>query len=334
MITLSICIATYNRAAFIGETLESILSQVSDEVEVLVADGASTDNTSEILAGFTARCPQLRFVQLGKKGGFDHDYAKAVEFARGTYCWLFTDDDLMKPGAVAAVLQAIRQDYSLIVVNAEVRDVKLDVCLQGHRIALEADLVFADSQEDRDRFLSLAGDYLSFIGAVVIKREIWNQRDKALYFGTYFGYLGVTLGTPMPGKTLVMARPWIQIRYGNAQWVSKSFEIWMFKWPDLIWSFPHFSDWAKQRVVARKPWLSWPRLGFERALGHYTFQDYSTWLAPRLRPSLNKMVLWAIARTPVGCLNLLARFCARHILRKVPSIGLYDLEAWQPPTRR
>ena len=102
---LSICIATYNRAGFIGETLDSIIAQMDDDVEILVVDGASTDNTEGIMREYTQKESRIRYVRLSAKGGVDQDYDKSVELARGEFCWLFTDDDLLKPGAVAAVKQ-------------------------------------------------------------------------------------------------------------------------------------------------------------------------------------------------------------------------------------
>jgi len=116
---LSICIATYNRAGFIGETLDSILHQLTDEVEIVVVDGASTDATPTVMERYAADCPGLRYVRLPAKGGVDQDYCKAVECARGEYCWLFPDDDLFKPGAVKRVLDELRNGPCLVIVNAE-----------------------------------------------------------------------------------------------------------------------------------------------------------------------------------------------------------------------
>jgi len=328
VIRLSICIATLNRAEFIGETLESIVSQVTPEVEVVVVDGASTDNTGEVVKGIAARCRGLRYVRLDQKGGVDQDYCKAVELAVGEYCWLFTDDDLLKPGAIAAVLAAAHGDYSLIVVNAEVRTADLAVCLQARRVHLAGDRVYPPSAPQRHYLLADAGDYLSFIGGVVMKRTVWSQRERARYFGTVFIHVGVIFQSPLPGEALVLAQPWIIIRYGNAQWVARSFEIWMFKWPNLVWSFPDYPDWAKKRVVAREPWRSLPHLLLYRATGRYTLKEYQAWLDPRLSSPWKKRVLSTIAKAPITPLNWLARFALRWIARKVPSITHSDLQAW------
>ena len=82
-IKLSICIATFNRAAFIGATLDSIISQATEEVEIVVVDGASSDNTSQVMDEYKRRFPRLRYFRQETNGGIDVDYSKTVEFARG-----------------------------------------------------------------------------------------------------------------------------------------------------------------------------------------------------------------------------------------------------------
>ena len=91
-IKLSVCIPTYNRAALIGRTLESILSQVSGSIEVVVVDGASTDGTCEVVESFKKRFANLIYYRgIRKYMGVDRDMAKAVELAqRKRYCWLMS----------------------------------------------------------------------------------------------------------------------------------------------------------------------------------------------------------------------------------------------------
>ena len=333
-VRLSICIATLNRAGFLGETLECLLAQTTDEVEIVVVDGASTDNTTEVVTAAQAKYGHLRYLRLDKKGGVDQDYCRAAEMALGDYIWLFTDDDLIKPGTVAAVLEATRGNYSLIIVNAEVRSKDLAVCLQPLRVPTEKDRRYAPTSPDRDHLLADTGFYLSFIGAVVIQREIWKQREKPKYFGTEFIHVGVIFQSPLPGNTLLLAHPWIVIRYGNAQWVSRSFRIAMFNWPRLIWSFPDFADWAKQKVIPLEPWCSYQQLVYDRSLGRFTLQDYETALAPLIHSPLRRFLTRLVARIPVRLLNALSRYYARWVLRKNPSIGLYDLEAWHQAKTR
>ncbi|MBU6198109.1 MAG: glycosyltransferase, partial [Xanthomonadaceae bacterium] len=64
MTKLSFCIATRNRADFIGETLASIATQCDgrgDEVEIIVLDGASTDNTAEVIGKLQSSFPFIHY---------------------------------------------------------------------------------------------------------------------------------------------------------------------------------------------------------------------------------------------------------------------------------
>jgi abequosyltransferase len=306
---LSICIATYNRAGYIGETVASIVPQLDEDVELLIVDGASTDDTEAVVRDIAAKEPRIRYVRLAAKGGVDRDYDRSVELARGEFCWLFTDDDLIRPGAVSAVRRAIGKGYGLVVVNAEVRDRQLTTVLERRRVHLEEDKAYPAG--DADGLFADALSYLSFIGAVVIRRSLWLGRDRASFFGTEFVHIGVLFQQPLPEPALVIAHPYVWIRYGNAQWTDRSFDIWMFKWPRLVWSFPQVSDDAKQRVTRKEPWRNLRTLVVQRSLGSFGIPAYRQHLANARASALWKFCALLIARCPrkiiVECHSLHSR---------------------------
>src|SRR5262245_32717217 len=96
---LSICIATMNRAEELARMLESIERQATDAVEISIVDGASRDDTPRVVAALQERFPRVRYLRLEEKGGVDRDYDRSVAQATGEYCWLLSDDDILKPGA-------------------------------------------------------------------------------------------------------------------------------------------------------------------------------------------------------------------------------------------
>jgi glycosyltransferase involved in cell wall biosynthesis len=270
--TLSICIATLNRAAFIGHSLDSIIAQATDQVEIVVVDGASTDNTEAVVRAYQEWFPHLRYVRLDEKGGVDADYDRTVSEARGEYCWLFSDDDVLKPGAIAAVLREIEHGYSLIVVNAEARSADL-ADLQHERVLAGAEDRSYGADELERLFVDV-GKYMTFIGCVVIRRDIWLARERARYFGSAFIHVGVIFQKPLPGRSRVLAHPWIVIRYGNASWTARAFDIWMLQWPKLVWSFPHISDSAKRGITRREPWRSPTVMFLTRAVDGFSMDIY------------------------------------------------------------
>ena len=302
--TLSICIATRNRAAFIGQTLDSILAQITDEVEVVVVDGASTDNTEQVMRAYLQRCPRLRYLRLAENGGIDRDYDRAVLEAQGKYCWLFSDDDLLKPGAIQAALHAIAQGYCLLIVNAEARSADLSTLQQARVLPIGEDRTYGS--QDQERLFVDAAKYMSFLGCVVIRRDIWLMRERKRYYGSAFIHVGVIFQEPLPGRTLFISEPWIVIRYGNASWTARAFDIWMVQWPRLIWSFPHLSDAAKRRITRREPWRSKVVMLLSRAVDGYSMQAYRERYEPLLTSRRDRLFARLIARTPGVAVNAAA----------------------------
>ena len=268
MIKLSICIATFNRGKYIGETLDSILSQLNPLVEIVVVDGASPDNTSEVLVKYVKDYPVIRYYRESVNSGVDIDYDKAVGYALGEYCWLMTDDDLLRPNAISRVLESMASGPELIVVNSEVRNVDFSKLYAKHCMNLASDIKY--DVKDGDQFFIDTASHLSFIGGVVIKRQIWLQRNRDRYYGTLFVHVGVIFQSPSIKKANVLAEPLITIRYGNGMWSPRSFEIWTFKWPKLIWSFLEFSEESKQKITQREPRKSITRLIRNRGLGAFS----------------------------------------------------------------
>jgi abequosyltransferase len=112
-ILLSFCIPTYNRAKFIGQTLESIVSQANFNIEIVIVDGASTDNTSEVVKPFQDKFPNLIYYRSNKNMGVDRDMAKSVELAHGEYCWLMSSDDILAKGAIDIILNKITSRHDI-----------------------------------------------------------------------------------------------------------------------------------------------------------------------------------------------------------------------------
>lgn len=298
---LSICIATYNRAAFIAETLDSIFGQMSSEVELVVVDGASPDDTPAVVARAAVRYPAMRYYREKVNSGVDGDYDKAVGYALGEYCWLMTDDDVLVPGAVQRVLAALDGRADLVVVNSEVRNADLTVKLEGPRLDIYEDVEYgAHLSED---FFTRTATYLSFIGSVVIRREVWLARERKPYYGTHFIHIGVIFQSPAIGAAKVIAQPLIRIRNGNAMWTSRAFEIWGFKWPALLWSFGDFPESTKRSVCPREPWRGFNFLLFHRALGSYSMAEFRKHLGSIARGRA-RAVAWLVARCPAALANL------------------------------
>ena len=321
---LSICIATLNRARFLKETLDSILGQANDEVEVVIVDGASSDGTEEVVHGLQQNFPCIRYIRREKAMGVDRDFDAAVQYATGEYCWLLCDDDILKPGAVAKVLSGIRGKHSLLVVNADVWDAGYSRLLEERRMKIDEDRVYPSS--GIEALFADTAEYLTFIGGVVIRRDLWMARERERYFGTEFVHVGVIFQAPLPGTSVVISKPLISIRYGMAQWTERSFDIWMFKWPELVWSFPDLSDDVKNRATRREPWRLLKNLLVYRAMGAYSSKVYRDKVRTRIQDRGRRTVPCLVSVLPGRVLNLLgvAYFSLFHRQALMPLVDLMN----------
>lgn len=317
---LSICIATYNRGGFIAQTLDSIITQLDARFELLVVDGASPDNTASVVERYLSTDCPIRYFRESENSGIDGDYDKAVGYARGEYCWLMTDDDLLEPGALTRVLAALVDAPDLVVANARVLTADFSAVLMDRFLGIAED---RDYDSGSEAFFADIANYLSFIGGVIVRRTLWLHRNRSDFYGTVFIHVGVLFQSPPIGRIKVIADPLIRIRYGNAMWTSRGFEIWNFKWPALIWSFSGYSDAAKAKVSAREPWRNFRKLIYARAIGSYSMPEFRRLIADKAHGGATRPAL-LIARMPGPVANAISGLYCILVNRNARS-SAYDL---------
>jgi hypothetical protein len=96
---VSVCIPTRNQARYLAASVRSALGQDVSGLEVLVHDDASTDDTSEVLAGFDDA--RLRVVRHPSPLGVAANRNTCLERARGRYVAWLDSDDVYLPGSLA-----------------------------------------------------------------------------------------------------------------------------------------------------------------------------------------------------------------------------------------
>ncbi len=299
---LSICIPTLNRGSCIGETLASITSQLEKNVEVVIVDGGSTDNTEQVVSTFQSNFPNIKYVKkqaskiFPSNEGFDRDCNHSVELAAGEYCWLMTDDDIFMPGSIKKVLQEIEKNYALILASVEIRNLDLSEELVACRPNIKVDAIY--EPKDWNKFAAEVGGHLTFVGAVIIKRSLWINRQPEKYFGSGFVHIGVIFHEVINQKIILIAEPLISIRYGNAHWSSRAFQILMFNWPEMIWSISTISEQAKKAISPKEPWKKLTTLLVQRVYGRYSIVEYKAFITPSEITKLRKLFAKIIAVFP------------------------------------
>ncbi len=104
---VSIIVPSYNQGRYIRETIDSALSQDYRPLELIVMDGASTDETVDVLKSYGER-PELRWWSERDAGVVDA-VNKGLREARGEILMIQSSDDFFVPGAVQAMVEAFER---------------------------------------------------------------------------------------------------------------------------------------------------------------------------------------------------------------------------------
>jgi glycosyltransferase involved in cell wall biosynthesis len=107
MADVSVVIPTHNRSRLLTLTLGSVLRQRAVDLEIIVVDDGSTDDTGEVVAGL--RDARIRLVRHDTPQGVAAARNRGIAEARGAWVAFLDDDDLWAPDKLARQLQAARE---------------------------------------------------------------------------------------------------------------------------------------------------------------------------------------------------------------------------------
>lgn len=104
---ISVIIPSYNHAAYIGHAVESVFAQSHTDLELIVVEDGSTDNSLDILAGFSD--PRLRVLTQSNQGAHAA-INRGLRAAAGDYLAILNSDDLYHPQRLAKTLDVLKSD--------------------------------------------------------------------------------------------------------------------------------------------------------------------------------------------------------------------------------
>jgi glycosyltransferase involved in cell wall biosynthesis len=124
---ISVVIPSFNQAAFLPRTLDSVLAQQYPRLEIFVADGGSTDGSAAILEEYRARYPDLLRFESGPDGGQYQGVNKGIAQTSGEIVAWINSDDVYLPGAFWKVAAFFHFNRMAFVVYGKNRYVDRDL---------------------------------------------------------------------------------------------------------------------------------------------------------------------------------------------------------------
>jgi len=117
---VTIGIPTYNRAnKYLREALESALVQTYPNLEIVVSDNGSTDNTELVVRGYTD--PRIRYYRQQPPVIPNDNFNFCLEQAKGVYFLMLHDDDKIDPDFIGTCMRAAKHDERYGVIRTGTR---------------------------------------------------------------------------------------------------------------------------------------------------------------------------------------------------------------------
>lgn len=102
---VSVIIPTYNRGHIVDQAIYSVLRQTCQDFEIIVVDDASTDNTEELIKGFSD--PRIHYLRQQRNRGAPYARNLGAEVAQGKYLAFLDSDDLWFPELLKSQLTVL-----------------------------------------------------------------------------------------------------------------------------------------------------------------------------------------------------------------------------------
>lgn len=119
---VTITIPCYNHGTFLGRAVESVLRQSHADLDVLVVDDASTDDSFAVARGFDSDS-RVRCLRNESNLGLAANWNRCLELARGPLVMVMASDDSLDPDYLVRVSQIFTQHPDLGLVHAPVRQI-------------------------------------------------------------------------------------------------------------------------------------------------------------------------------------------------------------------
>jgi glycosyltransferase involved in cell wall biosynthesis len=176
---VSVIVPNYNHAPYLFERLESILDQTYNDLELLILDDASTDDSYRILSGYYSK-PRVQIVVNGTNSGSAFpQWNLAIHLARGDYVWIAESDDSADPHFLETLVPLLDQNPTLGVAYCQSRLINREGVDVGDSLNWTSDLDpdrwkvnFTNNGRDEIRDYLIYKNTIPNASAVITRRNV------------------------------------------------------------------------------------------------------------------------------------------------------------------
>ena len=297
---LSIVIPTKNRAACLARLLASIDEVGPSELQVVVSDNVSDDDTAAVCRHHQQRLP-LTYLRLTAPQSAEENLLNGFHHATGEFVWFVGDDDSFIPGIITAICAGTLAAPCIL--RPELADRHLQPKAPAARFADAVDPGAIESLDTAQAFTAL-GSWITFISAMIYRRSDFIQglerhRDK---IGSNFFFAFITIDLLIQEKNIRLLPGAMIYRTENSGGYDL-FKTWVGAFVDLL-------DYARQQGI---PSAAVTRVGRNHERGMLPSLLFNRLLSPALLQGMSLASLWSSRLSGSGKLLLLGFLSVRRM---------------------
>lgn len=115
---VSVLIAAYNVERYIDELLNSVINQTYKNLEVIIVNDGSKDNTENIINKFIEKDSRIRLINNQKNMGFIHSLNVGLPLTKGEFIARTDADDIVKPDWIEKIVKAMENNPEIIAMGS------------------------------------------------------------------------------------------------------------------------------------------------------------------------------------------------------------------------
>ncbi len=268
---LTIAIPTYNRKNELKKCLDSLLPQIVDGVRILITDNASTDGTEDLIKT-EYNYPFLTYHRNKENYGMDGNFLNCFRLVNEGYVQLLSDDDVLVPGTINAVLQYVEEEPALVFLKSgtqrDLEEIKDEKCSRF---------------DNAEAYLKHVGIWFTFLSSLVVKRNLVDITNAEKYMGTSFMQVYMYTTTFLKSQKIILRETPSVVPNSEFKGGYGLYTVWFGNYKNLLLNFEECGVSKAFLTGMFREGIKGPLLDFVKCFrfkkGHFGFLMNGKWKA-------------------------------------------------------
>lgn len=206
---VTVICSCYNHSEYVLKSLDAVTNQTYPNVELIVVDDCSSDNSIEIIENWTRNKPKVLFIKNSKNLGLNRSFNHAMKSASGKYFMDLAADDILLPNCIETLVKSFEKnpDLAMVYSNAETINEKDEVKETFFNKAQTAKIKTA-IQDDFYQNILANSTYMCSVSALYNRNifDTLNGYDENLYFEDFDYWLRISRKHPVEFIDIILVQ--------------------------------------------------------------------------------------------------------------------------------